>query len=140
MIRHEDAIQKEVADWLTDNMPLASWWTATANGAVLAGSKAKRAMQSKRLKATGVKNGAPDLIFCHDGRFLSIELKVPKTATTAKTYQDKEQKKVEDAITLSGGGYAVCRSVTEVAQQLMAWGVPIKGSLRQQLIASITES
>lgn len=121
-MRPEDALQADVAQWLTDNMPHASWWTATANGAFLGGDKRRRMIQSARMKRTGVKNGTPDLIICHAGRFLSIELKA------GKGKQTDDQRAVEDAIALAGGGYAVCRSIADVADALTCWQVPFRGS------------
>jgi hypothetical protein len=123
-VRPEDALQSTVRAFLDRAMPSAVWWTATANGAWFGGDKRRRMIQAARMKRTGVKSGTPDLIFCHDGRFLSIELKLPDTDPTDK------QMEVEDQIAIAGGGYAICRGVDDVERQLVAWGVPLRGSLR----------
>jgi hypothetical protein len=125
-VRNEDALQTEVAKWLAANMPSASWFTATANGAYLGGDKRRRMIQSARLKRTGVKNGTPDIIICHDGRFLSIEMKCE-----GETLSDV-QMEVEDAIAIAGGGYAVCRSLADVVETLSCWQVPFRGSHQVQ--------
>lgn len=122
-MRPEDQLQADVASYLTAVMPHASWWTATANGAFLGGDKTRRAIQSARMKRTGVKNGTPDIIICHDGRFLSIELKA------GKGKQSDAQCEVEDAIAVAGGGYAVCRSIADVHTVLSGWMVPVRGAL-----------
>lgn len=122
-MRPEDQLQAEVATYLTSVMPRASWWTATANGAWFGGDKTRRAIQAARMKRTGVKSGTPDIIICHDGRFLSIELKA------GKGKQSEAQQAVEDDIAVAGGGYAVCRSLVDVQSTLTAWQVPIRGAL-----------
>lgn len=122
-MRPEDQLQTEVASYLTAVMPRASWWTATANGAWFGGDKTRRAIQAARMKRTGVKSGTPDIIICHDGRFLSIELKA------GKGKQSDAQQEVEDAISVAGGGYAVCRSIADVHAVLSAWLVPVRGAL-----------
>ena len=121
-MRPEDQLQSDVAKWLTAAMPRTAWFTATANGAYLGGDKTRRSIQAARMKRTGVKNGTPDLIICHDGRFLSIELKAGKGTQT------EAQREVEDAIAVAGGGYAVCWSIADVATVLDTWQVPYRGS------------
>lgn len=114
-MRPEDALQADVAAYLDAVLPRASWWTATANGAFLGGNKTRRAIQSNRMKRTGVKNGTPDIIICHNGRFLSIELKTPGGKQT------DSQMAVEDQINIAGGAYALCRSVAGVETVLRDW-------------------
>lgn len=133
-MRAEDRLQASVAQYLDRVLPSASWWTATANGAFLGGrTKLDRIKQWKRMERTGIKQGTPDLIICHEGRFLSIELKQEgEFATDA-------QNQVEDRIAIAGGGYAVCRSIEDVEQTLIGWGVPIRGSLRSGNFRSFGE-
>lgn len=119
-MRPEDELQANVAKYLDRALPLASWWTATANGAWLGGDKRRRMIQAARLKRTGVKSGAPDLIILHDGRFLGIELKVE-----GETLTDK-QMEAEDQIVIAGGGFAVARSIEQVEQALLHWQVPLR--------------
>ncbi len=116
-MREEDALQIAVVEFLRKSLPRCAWFCAVPNGTVLAGDKRRRGMQMNRLKKTGLIVGAPDLILCHEGRFLSIELKLPDTSLT------DSQMEVEDAIVLAGGGYAVCRSLDQVKAQLTDWGV-----------------
>lgn len=132
-MRSEDRLQSAVAQYLDRMLPSACWWTATANGAWLGGDKRRRMIQAARMKRTGVKVGCPDLIICHEGRFLSIELKQEgQLATDA-------QNEVEDRIAIAGGGYQVCRSIEDVEQTLIEWGVPIRGSLRSDNFRSFGE-
>lgn len=121
-MRPEDQLQASVARFLDRVLPSASWWTATANGAHLAGDARSRAMQANRMKATGIKKGTPDILILHDGRLLSIELKA------AKGKLSDAQADVADAITNAGGGYTVSRSIEDVQEYLIAMGVPLRGS------------
>lgn len=122
-MRPEDQFQATVAQYLDRALPLASWWTATANGAWLGGDKRRRMIQAARLKRTGVKNGAPDIIILWDGRFFGIELK------TGKTPQTQDQKDCEDAIHIAGGGYALARSLEGVETILRHWGFPLRATI-----------
>lgn len=119
-------MQAAVVKYLDTVLPSASWYTATANGAFFGGDKRRRMIQAARMKRTGVKVGTPDLIFCHDGRFLSIELKLDGE------YATDAQNEVEDRIAIAGGGYAVCRSIEDVEQALLGWNVPLRGSMARR--------
>lgn len=122
-MRPEDTIQAAVSQFLDAALPSTAWWTATANGAWLGGDKRRRMIQAARMKRTGVKSGTPDIIICHEGRFLAIELK-------AKGGKMSEAQMIaEDAITAAGGGFAVCRSVQDVETVLRDWLVPLKASV-----------
>lgn len=122
-MRAEDALQASVVQFLDRALPYTSWYTATANGAWLGGDKRRRMIQASRLKRTGVKPGTPDLIICHDGRFLAIELKMP-----GETLTDK-QMVAEDQIAIAGGGFAVARSLEDVEARLRDWLVPLRASV-----------
>ncbi len=122
-MRPEDALQQQVCSYLEHALPRASYWCAIPNGAVLAGDKASRGRQMNRLKRTGLKPGAPDLIIIHDGRLLAIELK----AGTGKL--SEAQATTSDAIVASGGAYTVARSVDEVEAFLTSLDVPLRTRL-----------
>lgn len=64
----------------------------------------------------GVLAGVPDLLFWHDGWFGGIELK------TGSSLSDK-QKAFKSKFEFAGGKYATCKSVKEVCDTLMLWGV-----------------
>lgn len=122
-MRPEDALQHQVCSYLETALPLASYWCAIPNGSVLAGDPIQRARQMNRLKKTGLKVGAPDLIVLHDGRLLAIELKA------AKGKLSDAQADTCDAITLAGGAYRVCRSIDDVEAYLLAFEVPLRSRL-----------
>lgn len=120
-MRPEDTLQASVAAYLNVALPRASWWTATANGAFLGGDVKRRAIQSRRMKQAGVKNGTPDILIVWDGRFFAVELK------TAKGKLTDAQKDVCDAIVGAGGGWTVARSIEDVATFLRSHNVPVRG-------------
>lgn len=122
-MRSEDALQAAVCAYLERALPLASWWAAIPNGAVLAGDGKARAMQMAKLKRTGLRPGAPDLIVLHDGRLLAIELKAPGGSVSAA------QAAACDAIVLAGGAYVVARSVEDVERYLAAHDVPLRARM-----------
>ncbi|WP_398457379.1 VRR-NUC domain-containing protein [Sphingomonas albertensis] len=119
-MRPEDALQASVAAYLDVALPSASWWTATANGAFLGGDVKRRAIQSRRMKAAGVKNGTPDILIVWDGRLFAVELK------TAKGKLTESQKDASDAIVGAGGGWTVARSIDDVSAFLRAHNVPVR--------------
>lgn len=57
------------------------------------------------------RKGVPDIIVIWNGYFVGLEVKKPKTATSSKTYQDKDQKKFESECKEAGGEYYVVRSI-----------------------------
>lgn len=122
-MRPEDALQQQVCSYLERALPRASYWCAIPNGAVLAGDKASRGRQMNRLKRTGLKPGAPDLIVLHDGRLLAIELK----ASAGKV--SEAQAKTCDTIVNAGGGYTVARSVDDVERYLLSHAVPLRARM-----------
>lgn len=129
-MRPEDALQTTVASYLDRALPHASWWTATANGAWLGGDKRRRMIQASRLKRTGVKSGAPDIIILHDGRFFGIEMKMPGESLTEK------QMEAEDQIAIAGGGFTVARSVEDVERYLLEHNFPLRARITSDRSAS----
>ena len=116
MARPEDVLQKVVCQYLDRALPAEAWYCAIPNGAVLAGNPRQRGMQMNKLKATGLKVGAPDLMIFHDGCFYAIELK----AGDGK--QNANQIAVAERIRTAGGEYYVCRSLEDVeAVVLFIW-------------------
>ena len=122
-MRPEDALQQQVCSYLEQALPRASYWCAIPNGAVLAGDKAARGRQMSRLKKTGLRPGAPDLIVLHDGRLLAIELK----AGAGKLSDAQEA--ACDAIVEAGGGYTVARSIDDVERYLRSYDVPLRATM-----------
>lgn len=124
-MRAEDALQKQVCEYLDGALPLASWYCAIPNGAVLSGDAKKRGMQMNRLKATGLKPGAPDLIIVWDGALLCLELK------TATGKLNDNQKAVSDRLEIAGAHYTVARSIDEIEAWLLSFDMPLRSRLMQ---------
>jgi len=62
--------------------------------------------------------GVSDIVVLAEGNAYFIEIKVPKTATTKKTYQSKDQKQFEKDLTKNGIFYLVARGVEDVEDYL----------------------
>jgi hypothetical protein len=122
-VRPEDNLQKSVCEHLDIALPISAWYCAVPNGSVLAGDKVQRARQMNKLKSTGLKVGAPDLVICWSGRFIGIELKAGKGSLS------DNQKDVSDKITLAGGLWSCCRSLGDVEAFLTMLGVPLRAKL-----------
>lgn len=58
--------------------------------------------------------GLPDFFVVAAGQIYALECKRPKTETSAKTYQSKEQKEWQAGFEKHGGRYFVVRSVEDV--------------------------
>jgi hypothetical protein len=124
-VRAEDALQKQVCQYLDKALPLASWYCAIPNGAVLSGDGKARGMQMNRLKATGLKPGAPDLIIIWNGSLLCLELK------TATGKLNDNQAKVSDHLVNAGAHYTVARSIDEIEAWLLLLDMPLRSRLLQ---------
>ncbi len=69
-MRHEEsAIQRALCDHLSWRGVPGLVWFAVPNGGW------RNAREAGRMKAEGVKAGAPDLLFWHGGRSFALELK-----------------------------------------------------------------
>lgn len=89
---------------------------AVPNGAVLAGTPKKRAIQMASLKKDGLTVGFPDLIVFGPNCVGFIEVKHGDNDLSAK------QVEVAEWLTAWGHLYAVCWSVEHVASALEGWG------------------
>ena len=86
--------------------------------AVPNGQRRSRFEQAEK-KAEGMVAGVADMLLLVPNRQyhgLCIEFKHDKTATADKTYQSKEQKAWEQAVTAQGYAYAVVRSFDQFKQ------------------------
>lgn len=79
----------------------------------------RSAITGAKLKRMGARAGVEDLQFVWDG-LNAIEVK-PEGA-----YQTSAQKEREAAVRAAGGRYAVCRSLDDVAETLLDWGIPTR--------------
>lgn len=112
----EHDLQKAVASYLDWALPSPeAVWFAVPNG-----GKRHVAVGAK-LKAEGVKPGVADIIVIWKGRALAIELKVGRNG------QQHTQKAWQEAFTLAGGVYCLCKSMDAVYDFLDAAGVPMQG-------------
>jgi hypothetical protein len=87
------------------------WWSALPFGEF----RAKRT--AAKLKAAGVRPGAPDLAFLFDGRFYGLEVKVRGGS------QSPDQIRTEAEIGRAGGSYAVGKGLDQCLDILRGWGV-----------------
>jgi len=70
-------------------------------------------------KLPNTTKGVSDIIcMCVGGKVLFLEIKKPKTTTSVKTYQRKEQKDFQREIESRGGVYAVIRSLEDIKKLL----------------------
>lgn len=69
------------------------WWCTVGHG----GYRLSR-NQANLMQARGVRPGVPDVLICHRGRLIGIELKRVKGGSLSE-----EQKAAHEAITLAGG-------------------------------------
>lgn len=115
---NEDGLHLQVVRFLNLALTDQTRWFHVPNG-IRTGIK-----QATRHKAFGMKAGVADLIFCHAGRYLEIELKMEGK------YLRPAQKDWRDGIEQAGGKYATCRSLADVEEVLKEWGVPLKVHLR----------
>lgn len=65
----------------------------------------------------GLRKGAPDLVFWFDGKSAGIELK------TSQGKLESAQNKFLSSMRWNGAFTAVCRSVREVHEHLIKWGL-----------------
>jgi len=124
VMRPEDHLQASICQFLDRALPTDAWYCSVPNGSVLAGTPAKRAMQMNKLKRTGLKVGAPDLFVLFMGQFLALEVKSPKGVVS------DNQKITATDIRLAGGAYTIVRSVDDVEDELLAFGIPLRASCK----------
>lgn len=114
----EDALHLNVVRFLNLALTSETVWFHVPNG-IRTGMK-----QAAKHKKMGMKAGVSDLIFCHDGRHLEIELKMEGK------YLRPTQRDWRDGVEQAGGKHATCRSLRDVEETLREWGVPLKVHLR----------
>jgi hypothetical protein len=116
----EHDLQAAVAEFLALSLPPhEAVFCSIPNG-----GKRDKATAGK-LKAEGLKPGAPDLLILWRGRAIGLELK------TGKGRLSPQQMAFSMRWTTAGGVYAVARSIEEVAALLDAAGVPLRIRLEQ---------
>ena len=106
-----------MAQYLSLALPGDVWWTAI--NPIPGKTRAAAGLS----KAMGMRAGAPDLIFLHQGEFFAIELKAGKGRESDAQYVNST------LIIVAGGHSHICRSLPEVQGVLMAHGIKLKGKL-----------
>ncbi|MFQ5535615.1 MAG: hypothetical protein ACE5EM_12430 [Sphingomonadales bacterium] len=92
----EDALHIAIADYLRARERDCVWWH-TAN------QRRTSPRQGAKLKRMGVVAGVPDLAFVlPGGRAAYIEIKLPKSTATAKTYLRPSQRRFRDRVAALG--------------------------------------
>ncbi len=113
----ESRVHRAVARFLDLALPADCWWTTIGHGG---GGKVRGA----KLKAAGLKAGAPDILIVYRGQALFIELKGPKGRLSPVQHETHYQ------IGEAGARVAMCRSVDEVETYLRHYcQIPLKASL-----------
>ena len=121
-MKGEDALQCSIVTYLRHALPPHAYLASIPNGAHLAGrNPTERGRQMSKLKATGLRVGAPDLFVLHAGTFIGLEVKTDTGVIQAS------QKAAQADILLAGGKYHIVRSIDYVASVLAAEGVTLRG-------------
>lgn len=122
-MRPEDIIQKNIVSFLDKALPKDAWYFSCPNGSVLAGNPKQRGMQMNKLKATGLKPGAPDLFVLVRGVLFGFEVK------TDKGRLQKTQETAADKLIEAGGIWALVRSIGDVERCLIENGVTLHATV-----------
>ena len=120
--RPEDMLQKSIVGYLRRSLPNEAWFCAVPNGAVLRGNDRQRMLQMEKLKATGLRPGAPDLFVFWAGRAFGLEVK-------AGSKQADTQKQVEQQLNAAGVPYNIVQSIDDVERFLRSHGLPLRASV-----------
>ena len=116
----ESVIARQVAAFLTIALPTDVQWTHIPHG----GARSKAA--AGRLRAEGVRKGAPDLLIVVPNLGIAfVELK------NSAGRLSREQRGWGQAIEATPGAFFfVCRSVEEVEEALLSIGVRFRATMR----------
>jgi hypothetical protein len=80
---------------------------------------------AKKLKASGVQKGTPDLCIVFEGMAYFLEVKKPATVGSRKGVLSLTQKAMIERIEEAGGEVAVVYSVADVIQQCIEWHINV---------------
>lgn len=109
----EDQIQATIVD-------LFRWRYAGLVAAVPNGGS-RNLFEAKKLKATGVLAGHPDLIIYSPRGVYLVEVKTPKGPLS------KSQKQLFPELQDLGNDLAIVRSIDDADRAFRAWGLPHRG-------------
>jgi len=120
----EQSLHRAVAQYLDAALPADCWWTTFPAGG---GGKIRGA----QLKAMGLKAGVPDILIMREWNLgpavLWIELKAPQKAGPGIT-----QRLCHNKLNAVGCHVAVCRSLDDVQETLIGWGIVPKVTLSRR--------
>lgn len=114
----EDRLQKALVTVLQIDAAPNVFWCSIPN-------EGKRGPSvAARLKAMGMRAGAPDLFFIINGHPYGLELKAAADSVTGRRAgkQTPVQRRVEDDWHAAGGTYRVATGIDEATDTLKAWG------------------
>lgn len=114
----EDQLHRSIAellDWIL--ISPAVWTTFPAGWGKLPKATAGR------LKASGLKEGFPDLMLFYEGSAFGIELKIPGKGLS------RAQKAMRPKLEAAGIALATCSSPEEVVDCLRQWKFPLRSAL-----------
>lgn len=123
----EEAIQVALVGHLTWRLAPEVWWCAIPNGGK------RHAAVAAKLKAAGVRSGAPDMVFLAGGTLYALELKRGRGGRVSP-----EQAAHGRMITEAGGTFAIAHGLDAALQQLTDWGLVQAQPRRPR--ARVTES
>lgn len=112
----EQALQRQIAQFLAVALDGNSWWSSMPLGG---GGRLRGAI----LHGLGVKPGLPDMVVVNDGRAIWLELKA------AKGHVSPAQQECHAALARARCPVAVVRSLDEAIEALQQAGVPLRAEL-----------
>lgn len=123
-MKPEARLRSRCRAYLTAALPAPGRFTAIEHGRKHTGTKAQRGAEWARLAAQGVKQGLPDMEIHYLGKFIGVELKAGKNGLS------ENQIKMGRSIVDNGGVYWLIRSVVQLHDCLVDYGLPVSPSFR----------
>ena len=111
----EHDLHRSVAEFLNVALPPDVYWTTIGHG----GFPLSQALAG-RMKARGLKAGVPDILLVVNGQARFIELKIEGG------YLSPAQKCTIEQLACAGASVEICRSILDVQETLIAWGVTLR--------------
>ena len=103
--------ETQVLNTICDYLEVKKYFFFRINNVGIYDPRTKGYRQTPKYSIKGVS----DILLLHKGQSVFIEVKVPKSIYTKKTYQSKEQKNFEEKINNNGGIYIVARCVEDLS-------------------------
>lgn len=119
MAQPEARLRSRCRLFLTSHLMHPCWFTAIEHGRKHHGTAEQRAREWQHMQAQGVKRGIGDILVLAPGYCCFIELKA------GANKQSDSQYAFQAVMAALGHGYAVCRSVEQLAHALSERGIPL---------------